>query len=100
MKAYAPNVSMALCFTLSLLSVNPGYAAKQKEVGFMTPMKYEGGSLPLNQHDKLETSVNTKWSWCKGTSPDTGTDSADDLHGTVWRERRRGAILRRAGHHH
>ena len=23
----------------------------------MTPMKYEGGSLPLNQHDKLETFV-------------------------------------------
>jgi hypothetical protein len=58
MKAYAPYVSMFLSFTLALLSVSPGYAAKQKEVGVMTPMKYEGGSLPLNQHDKLETFVN------------------------------------------
>jgi hypothetical protein len=43
---------------LTAISVTPGYAAKQKEVGVMTPMKYEGGSLPLNQHDKLETYVN------------------------------------------
>ena len=57
MKAFTPYLSMLLCFTLTLLSVTPGYAAKQKEVGVMTPMKYEGGSLPLNQHDKLETFV-------------------------------------------
>jgi hypothetical protein len=59
MKSHTPYISMFLCFTLALLSVNPGYAAaaKQKEVGVMTPMKYEGGSLPLNQHDKLETFV-------------------------------------------
>src|SRR4051812_24674393 len=52
-----PYVSMTLCFTLALTSVNPGFAAKPKEIGVMTPMKYEGGSLPLNQHDKLDTYV-------------------------------------------
>jgi hypothetical protein len=57
MKAYTPYLSMFLCFTLTLISVTPGHAAKQKEVGVMTPMKYEGGSLPLSQHDKLETFV-------------------------------------------
>jgi hypothetical protein len=41
---------------LTLLSVTPG-DAEQKELGVMTPMKYEGKSLPLNQHDKLETFV-------------------------------------------
>ena len=51
-------MSMFLCFTLTLLSVTPGYAAKTREVGVMTPMKYEGGSLPLSPHDKLETWVN------------------------------------------
>ncbi len=50
---------MLLCFTLALpLLISPGYAAKAQEKGVMTPMKYEGGSLPLNQHDKLETWVN------------------------------------------
>jgi hypothetical protein len=60
---------MILCLTLALLSVGPGFAAKTKEeaqnlreiqfnAGVMTPMKYEGGSLPLNQHDKLQTFVN------------------------------------------
>jgi len=56
-KSHSPYVSMILCFTLALLSVSPGYAAIPKELGVMTPMKYEGGSLPLNQHDKLETFV-------------------------------------------
>src|SRR3954454_15990362 len=57
MNSHTPYISMLLCFTLTLLSATPGYAGKQKEVGVMTPMKYEGGSLPLNQHDKLETFV-------------------------------------------
>jgi len=57
MKSYTPYLSMILCFTLTLVSVSPGYAAKQKEAGVMTPMKYEGGSLSLNQHDKLDTFV-------------------------------------------
>ncbi len=57
MKLYTPYISMFLCFILALLSVSPGYAAKRKEVGVMTPMKYEGGSLPLNQHEKLQTFV-------------------------------------------
>src|ERR1700730_14030239 len=58
MKSHTPYISMVLCFTLSLLSVSPGFAAAQKkEVGVMTPMKYEGGSLPLSQHDKLNTFV-------------------------------------------
>src|SRR5260370_20593389 len=58
MKSHIPYISMFLCFTLALLSASPGYAAKTRELGVMTPMKYEGGSLPLNQHDKLETFVN------------------------------------------
>src|SRR5260370_25763586 len=57
MKSTAPYSSMAPYFTLAFLSVSPGYAAKTKELGVMTPMKYEGGSLQLNQHDKLETFV-------------------------------------------
>jgi hypothetical protein len=57
LKTYAQYISMFLCFTVALLSVSPVYAAKTKELGVMTPMKYEGGSLPLNQHDKLETFV-------------------------------------------
>ncbi len=58
MKAYTPHISMVLCFSLAILSVDPGYAAaKKKEAGVMTPMKYEGGSLPLDQHNKLETYV-------------------------------------------
>ena len=57
MKPYTPYISMFLCFTLFLHSISPGYAAKTKEVGVLTPMKYEGGSLPLNQHDALKTFV-------------------------------------------
>jgi hypothetical protein len=57
MKSHMPYISMVLCFTLALLSVSPGFAAASKEVGVMTPMKYEGGSLPLSQHDKLDTFV-------------------------------------------
>ena len=52
-----PYVSMVLCFALAMVAVNPGYAAKSKEIGVKTPMKYEGGSLALNQHDSLETFV-------------------------------------------
>ena len=49
---------MFLSFTLAMLTIIPGYrAAKKKELGVVIPTKYEGGSLPLNQHDKLETFV-------------------------------------------
>jgi hypothetical protein len=54
MKKY---VSVVLCFSLAVLSVSSGYGAAVKEAGVMTPMKYEGGSLPLDQHDKLKTYV-------------------------------------------
>src|SRR5580704_5060007 len=50
-------VSMFLSFTLTVMSVSPGYSATVREAGIMTPMKYEGGSLPLDQHDKLKTYV-------------------------------------------
>jgi len=56
------EISHTVHFDVPLFHVGPvirqpGYAAKTKELGVMTPMKYEGGSLPLNQHDKLETFV-------------------------------------------
>jgi hypothetical protein len=57
MKPFAPSISMILCFTLSMLSVGPGSAATTKEAGVPFPMKYEGGSLPLNQHDNLTSHV-------------------------------------------
>lgn len=51
------QTKMFLCFTLTLISVTHGYVAKQKEVGVTTPLKDLGGSLPLNQHYKLEAFV-------------------------------------------
>jgi len=57
MKTYTPYISLVLCMTVTLLSVEPGFAAKSKEAGVMTPMKYEGGSLALNRHDALKTWV-------------------------------------------
>src|SRR6266496_2254091 len=57
MKSYTPYISLVLCMTVTLLSVESGFAAATKEAGVMTPMKYEGGSLPLNQHDGLKTWV-------------------------------------------
>jgi len=55
---FSRYVSILVCYTLTVVSVAPGFAAaKAKENGVMTPMKYEGGSLPLNLHDKLETYV-------------------------------------------
>ena len=32
-------------------------ATSKKEAGVMTPMEYQGGSLPLSQNDKLDTFV-------------------------------------------
>src|SRR4051794_36772147 len=57
MKSSTPCISIILCFTLTMLSVSPAFAAKPKEVGVAFPMKYEGGSLPLNQHSSLTTYV-------------------------------------------
>src|ERR1700730_15474561 len=33
-------------------------ATPKKEIGVMIPMEYQGGSLPLSQHDRLNTFVN------------------------------------------
>lgn len=57
MKPFVPYLSMILCFTTFMVSVEPVFAAKTKELGVPFPMKYEGGSLPLDQHDKLTTYV-------------------------------------------
>jgi hypothetical protein len=40
-----------------ILSISAEGFAKSTEDGVPFPMKYEGGSLPLNQHDKLTTIV-------------------------------------------
>ena len=47
---------MILCTLLALLPA-ASFAAKQKEDGVKFPMKYEGGSLQMDQHDNLEVFV-------------------------------------------
>lgn len=57
MNTHSRCISLTLCFSITLLSVSPGFAASPKEAGVQFPMKYEGGSLQLNQHNSLKVYV-------------------------------------------
>ena len=48
--------ALILCTLLVLLPAS-SFGAKAKEDGVKFPMKYEGGSLALDQHDKLDVYV-------------------------------------------
>jgi len=53
--AFARSLAVAMSATLVATTL---IAAVPKEDGVVSfPMKYEGGSLPLNQHDKLNTMI-------------------------------------------
>ncbi len=49
--------AIVLCFSLVLSSISINGFAAEKEAGVRFPMKYEGGSLGLDQHDALKTWV-------------------------------------------
>lgn len=51
------TIIAAALVPILILSVSTEGFAKSKEDGVPFPMKYEGGSLPLNQHDKLTAMV-------------------------------------------
>jgi hypothetical protein len=48
--------ALGVCFFL-IVTVSKDGLAKSKEAGVTFPMKYEGGSLELDQHDKLNTTI-------------------------------------------
>ena len=50
------HIALILCTLLALLPAS-SVAAKAKEDGVRFPMKYEGGSLSLDQHSSLEVYV-------------------------------------------
>ena len=51
------SIIAAALVPILIFSISAEGFAKSKENGVPFPMKYEGGSLPLNQHDKLTTVV-------------------------------------------